>query len=139
MISRHNPPGLHPPPGYHHVTVVEATRLILLSGQCPLDEHGELVGDHDVRAQAVQVARNIATALGSVGASPVDVVRTVIYVASEDRRDLADVWHTLTTSPVAAAFTSAATLLGVAQLGFPDQLVEVDVTAALDALDHLAP
>jgi hypothetical protein len=37
----------------------------------------------------------------------------------------------LTSSGVAEAFTSAATLLGVAQLGFPGQLVEVDVTAVL--------
>ncbi|NED55351.1 RidA family protein, partial [Micromonospora aurantiaca] len=29
------------------------------------------------------------------------------------------------------AFTSASTLLGVAQLGFPDQLAEVDLTVAL--------
>ena len=42
-------------------------------------------------------------------------------------------WAVLTTSEVAAAFTSAATLLGVAQLGYPGQLVEVDVTAVLPA------
>ena len=35
-------------------------------------------------------------------------------------------------SPDARAFTSAATLLGVAQLGYPGQLVEVDVTAVTD-------
>ena len=34
-------------------------------------------------------------------------------------------------SPLAAAFTTASTLLGVAQLGFTGQLVELDVTAAL--------
>jgi hypothetical protein len=36
MITRHNPTQLHNPPGYHHVTVVEAGRLAFLAGQCPL-------------------------------------------------------------------------------------------------------
>jgi enamine deaminase RidA (YjgF/YER057c/UK114 family) len=131
MIERRNPPGLHQPPGYHHVTVVQPGVTIHLAGQCPLDPEGRLVGEGDVVAQAEQVARNIEAGLSSAGAGPSDVVRTVIYVASPDREDLSAVWASLTSSAVAPAFTSAATLLGVAQLGFPGQLVEVDVTAAL--------
>jgi hypothetical protein len=53
----------------------------------------------------------------------------VIYVASADRDELAAVCAQLRDSTIAEAFTSAATLLGVAQLGFPGQLVEIDVTA----------
>ncbi len=68
-----------------------------------------------------------------LGRAPSDVVRAVIYVASHDREHLVDVWDSLTSSPAAAAFTAAATLLGVAQLGFAGQLVEVDITAALPA------
>ena len=60
-------------------------------------------------------------------------VRTVIYVASADRADLALVWTALRSSPIAGALTTASTLLGVAQLGYACQLVEVDVTAALPA------
>jgi hypothetical protein len=36
----------------------------------------------------------------------------------------------LTASEIGAAFTTASTLLGVTRLGYPDQLVELDVTAA---------
>ena len=133
MLERRNPESLHTPPGYHHVTVAQAGVLVALSGQCPLDVHGALVGPGDVVAQAEQVAHNIALALTSAGAAPSDVVRTVIYVRSDDREDLSAVWASLTTSAVADAFTSAATLLGVAQLGYPGQLVEVDVTAVLPA------
>jgi enamine deaminase RidA (YjgF/YER057c/UK114 family) len=133
MIERSNPPGLHRAPGYHHVTVVPAGATVHLAGQCPLDADGVLVGPGDVIAQSEQVARNIATALASVGAMPSDVVRAVVYVASGDREDLAAVWSALTASVSAVAFTSAATLLGVAQLGFPGQLVEVDITATLPA------
>ncbi|WP_328340744.1 RidA family protein [Micromonospora sp. NBC_00421] len=130
-ITRANPEGLHSTPGYHHVTVVPAGRTAHLAGQCPLDADGTLVGADDVDAQVDQIARNALAALRSVGAGPEHVVRTVIYVVSTDQAVLAQVWRRLLASPLAAAFTTASTLLGVAQLGFTGQLVEVDVTAAL--------
>lgn len=129
-IERTNPQGLHATPGYHHVTTVQADTLIYLAGQCPLQPSGELA-EGGLEEQTGQVIRNILTALSSAGATPKDVVRTVIYVASSVREDLAAVWTQLNESPLAPAFTSASTLLGVAQLGFPGQLVEIDVTAAL--------
>lgn len=85
-----------------------------------------------VAAQVDQVVANTATALKFAGAAPADVARTVIYVVTTDREVLSEVWDRLTDSEIGAAFTSASTLLGVAQLGFPGQLVELDVTAALD-------
>ncbi|MEV5960548.1 RidA family protein [Kribbella sp. NPDC051952] len=129
-IERANPDGLHPTPGYHHVTKVQADMLIYLAGQCPLQPSGDLA-EGGLEGQTAQVIANILTALESAGASPADVVRTVIYVASPVREDLSAVWTQLNESALAPAFTSASTLLGVAQLGFPGQLVEIDVTAAL--------
>ncbi len=131
MIERINPPGLHQTPGYHHVTVASASRMAFLAGQCPLDEQGELVGGGDLGGQVEQVIRNIVTALSSVGATADDVVRTVIYVVSPNREDLALVWTILRNSDIANALSTASTLLGVAQLGYPGQLVEIDVTAIL--------
>jgi enamine deaminase RidA (YjgF/YER057c/UK114 family) len=130
-ITRINPRQLHTPPGYHHITIAEAGRTAFLAGQCPLDASGTLVGDGDLDAQIDQVAANALTALTAVGATPDQVVRTVIYVVSADRALLSAAWDRLNHSPIAAAFTTASTLLGVAQLGFPGQLVEVDLTAAL--------
>jgi enamine deaminase RidA (YjgF/YER057c/UK114 family) len=130
VLERSNPDGMHLPPGYHHVTVAETTRMVFLAGQCPLDPHGNLVGADDLAAQVDQVLHNIGTALTSAGATPADVVRTVIYIASADRDDLAAVWTRLHQSTMAEAFTSASTLLGVNQLGYPGQLLEIDVTAA---------
>ncbi|HET6987426.1 MAG TPA: RidA family protein [Kribbella sp.] len=129
-IERTNPVGLHPTPGYHHVTKVQAETLIYLAGQCPLEPSGDLA-EGGLEGQTEQVIRNILVALESAGASPEDVVRTVIYVVSSVREELGAVWTQLNASPLAPAFTSAGTLLGVAQLGFPGQLVEIDVTAAL--------
>ncbi|MEO3978675.1 RidA family protein [Streptomyces sp. CAU 1734] len=130
-IDRINPPQLHSTPGYHHITVVEAARTAYLSGQCPLDQAGDLVGGTDLNAQIDQVAANALVALHAVGASPDDVVRSVIYVASGDAEVLAAAWFRLNESVIAPAFTTASTLLGVAQLGYPGQLIEVDLTAAL--------
>ncbi|MEU5265652.1 RidA family protein [Amycolatopsis sp. NPDC021455] len=129
-IERQNPPGLHTPPGYHHVTVASPGRTLYLAGQCPLTEDGSVV-DGDVLAQTDQVVANTAAALAFAGATPSDVVRTVIYVATDDREVLSAVWDRLAKSAIGAAFTSASTLLGVARLGYPGQLVELDVTAAL--------
>ncbi|MEU5403861.1 RidA family protein [Streptomyces sp. NPDC005963] len=130
-ITRINPDNLHPTPGYHHITVVEAARTAYLAGQCPLDPSGELVGEADLNAQIDQVAANALAALAAVDATPQDVVRSVIYVASDDAEVLAAAWFRLNESVIAPAFTTASTLLGVAQLGYPGQLIEVDLTAAL--------
>lgn len=130
-ITRINPEPLHETPGYHHVTVVEAGRTAHLAGQCPLGRNGDLVGPGSPEAQVDQVVANALTALAAVRARPEHVVRSVVYVRSEDREVLAAVWSRLTASALGPAFTTASTLLGVAQLGFPGQLVEVDLTAAL--------
>jgi enamine deaminase RidA (YjgF/YER057c/UK114 family) len=130
-ITRINPDQLHPTPGYHHITVVEAGRTAFLAGQCPLDRSGVLVGPGDIDAQIDQVAANALAALSAVGVRPDHVVRSVIYVVSADVTVLGSAWQRLTYSPIGPAFTTASTLLGVAQLGFPGQLIEVDLTAAL--------
>jgi enamine deaminase RidA (YjgF/YER057c/UK114 family) len=129
-IRRQNPPTLHATPGYHHVTTTEARRTVYLAGQCPLAPDATVVPG-DVLAQVDQVVANTATALTAAGATPDDVVRTVVYVVTSDRTTLSAVWDRFTTSEIATAFTTASTLLGVAQLGYPGQLVELDVTAAL--------
>lgn len=132
MIIRVNPAELHAPPGYHHITVVESGRTAYLAGQCPVAPDGTVVGAGDLAAQIGQVASNAMTALRAVRATPEDVVRTVIYVVSADRDELARAWRLLNESVIGPAFTTASTLLGVAQLGFPGQLVEVELTAALE-------
>ncbi len=129
-IERQNPPGLHATPGYHHVTVTSAPRTVYLAGQCPLTPDGTLA-QGDVLAQTDQVVANTAAALEFAGATPSEVVRTVIYVVTADRTVLSSVWDRLTASEIGPAFTTASTLLGVAQLGYAGQLVELDVTAAL--------
>ncbi|WP_237536968.1 RidA family protein [Streptomyces sp. SID5785] len=130
-ITRINPDRLHPTPGYHHITVVESGRTAYLAGQCPLDQNGELVGAGSLEQQTGQVVANALGALAAVQAEPQHVVRSVIYVRSSDRDDLGAAWRHFTGSALAPAFTTASTLLGVAQLGFSGQLIELDLTVAL--------
>ncbi|MFB6878948.1 RidA family protein [Streptomyces sp. NPDC056323] len=130
-ITRINPEQLHQTPGYHHVTVVEAGRAAYLAGQCPLDGNGALVGAGSFEKQVDQVVANASVALAAVSAQPQHVVRSVIYVRSEDRDVLGTVWDRLIGSAIGPAFTTASTMLGVTQLGYSGQLVEVDLTVAL--------
>ncbi|MGW4383428.1 RidA family protein [Kitasatospora sp. NPDC004531] len=130
-ITRLSPAELHPTAGYAHITVVEAGRTAHLAGQCPLDADRALVGEGDLFAQLDQVVANSLLALRAVGAGPERVVRSVIYVVSDRRDELAAAWDHLRTGPLAPALTTASTLLGVAALGYRGQLVEIDLTAAL--------
>lgn len=130
-ITRINPEQLHETPGYHHITVVEAGRTAYLAGQCPLDRNGDLVGSGSLETQVDQVVANALMTLAAVSARPEHVVRSVIYVRSNERDILGAAWRRLTESALGPAFTTASTLLGVTQLGFTGQLVEVDLTVAL--------
>jgi enamine deaminase RidA (YjgF/YER057c/UK114 family) len=80
-------------------------------------------------AQAQQVLENLVLALRAVGARGGDVVKTTVYVASENREDLATVWRVVQGSEMADA---ASTLLGVSLLGYEGQLVEIEATAVLE-------
>lgn len=98
-------------------------------GACPLDKDGATVGVGDVRAQAVQVVANLRVSLEDAGASLGDLVRTTVYVASSDQKDLVAAWEVV--RDALAPHDPPSTLLGVAALGYHDQMVEVDAVAAL--------
>lgn len=115
---------------YAYASVVAAgSRLVFTAGACPLDASGATVGVGDVAAQARQVMANLRVALATAGAGLGDVVRTTVYVASPDRGDLGAAWQVV--REALAPNEPPSTLLGVAALGYRDQLVEVDAVAAL--------
>ncbi len=109
--------------------VTSGSRLVFAAGACPLDEDGATVGLGDVRVQATQAVANLQVSLRDAGASFSDIVRTTIYVASSDQRDLGAAWEVV--RDALAPHDPPGTLLGVAALGYPNQLVEVDAVAAL--------
>ena len=127
-VQRMHAPELAPPPGYAHVAVAPAGRLVLTAGAVPLDGEGNVVGAGDFRLQARQTLDNLMRQLAAAGADGDDVLKTTVYVVSTDVAELVAVWEEVQQSPIAAA---ASTLLGVALLGYPQQLVEIEAIAAI--------
>jgi enamine deaminase RidA (YjgF/YER057c/UK114 family) len=116
---------------YAYAAVVPAGRTVYTAGACPLDDTGAVVAAGDVAEQARRVMDNLVVALRAAGAGLADVAKSTVYVASTDRADLVAAWDV-----VRAAFgdhDAPSTLLGVAVLGYPDQLVEVEAVAVLPA------
>lgn len=107
----------------------DVSRLVFSAGACPLDESGATAPVGDVTGQAELAIKNLTTALGAAGASLTDVVKTTVYVASHDRQDLLAAWNVI--RKAFGEHDVPSTLLGVALLGYPDQLVEVEAIAAL--------
>ncbi len=71
---------------------------------------------------------NLVTALRAAGVELTDATKTTVYVASGDRADLVTAWDV-----VRRRFGDhdvPSTRLGVAVLGYPGQLVEVEAIAA---------
>jgi enamine deaminase RidA (YjgF/YER057c/UK114 family) len=118
---------LFPEAPYAYAATAPGTGLIFTAGACPLDENGQVVAPGDFAAQMRQALENLWVALGECGAMLRDVLKTTVFVASDRREDLVTAWD-----EVAAAFgdhDAPSTLLGVAVLGYADQLVEIEATA----------
>jgi enamine deaminase RidA (YjgF/YER057c/UK114 family) len=70
---------------------------------------------------------NLEIALRAAGVELSDVVKTTIYVASDDQGDLLAAWEVVRTR--FGAHEPPSTLVGVTVLGYRDQLVEVEAVA----------
>ncbi len=123
-------PSLSKAAEYSYAAVVAGgSHLVFTAGACPLDEGGHTAGVDDVAAQAAQTMANLRVTLADAGARLEDVVRTTVYVASAEQRDLVAAWEVV--RDALAPHDPPSTLLGVAALGYDGQLVEVDAVAAL--------
>jgi enamine deaminase RidA (YjgF/YER057c/UK114 family) len=121
------PAGLPPVNGYSHV-VAHDGRQVVVSGQVPLDEAGNLVGRGDPGLQMVQVFSNLVTALGAAGAGIDDVVKLTVYLT--DLADLAE-FRRVRDHYVNASAPPASTLVQVSGLINPEFRVEIDAVAAV--------
>jgi enamine deaminase RidA (YjgF/YER057c/UK114 family) len=101
--------------------------LVFTAGACPLDADGATVAPGDRRAQAERCVDNLFAALAAQGASAADLLKTTIYVVPRTREDLVAVWDVVE----ARIGRVPSTLLGVAMLGYPDQLVEIEAVASV--------
>ncbi|MEU5111763.1 RidA family protein [Streptomyces longwoodensis] len=123
------PEGVAPAAQYAHV-VTATGRLVAVSGQLPLDEHGVLVGEGDPAAQARQVFENLRRCLAAAGATFDDVVKLTYFVT--------DMAHLPAVREARAAHVPderlpASSAVQVAALVRPEFLLEVEALAVVAA------
>jgi enamine deaminase RidA (YjgF/YER057c/UK114 family) len=129
-----NPDGLPQPQGYAQVGIATGSRIVYLSGQVARTADGGRVGAGDLAAQTEQAYLNLATGLAAAGATFADVAKLTVYVVDWSEERMAD----LVTGAMRAAErlgfdpVRPITLIGVAALGEPDLLVEVEAVAVLE-------
>jgi enamine deaminase RidA (YjgF/YER057c/UK114 family) len=125
-----DPPELYPGAPYHYAAVAHPGRTVFAAGACPIDAEGNVEPKGDLEAQASRALENLLVALRAAGASPGDLVKTTVYVAGDSRTDLVRAWNVIAAGLEPARPPS--TLLGVAFLGYPGQLVEIEGIAVID-------
>ncbi|WP_406400841.1 RidA family protein [Streptomyces uncialis] len=129
-----NPEGLPKPEVYRQMSVATGSKLVFLAGQVARDADGRPVGQGDFAAQVEQCYLNINTALASIGGSFDDVAKLTVYVVdwSPEKMPLLGEGVGRAAAKLGIDPVKPITLLGVAALGEPDLLVEVEATAVIE-------
>jgi enamine deaminase RidA (YjgF/YER057c/UK114 family) len=119
------PTGLGPPtdPFTHVITFGD---IVFVAGQISLDEDNELVGVGDPAAQAEQCWHNIGCAVRAAGCEVTDIVKMTIFL--KDIRQ-ASAETTVRKRLFPPDRLPVCTQVQVANLGFPELLMEIDVIA----------
>jgi enamine deaminase RidA (YjgF/YER057c/UK114 family) len=125
-----NPSTLCPTFGWTHVVAVTGGKTVYISGQVGVDDRGVIVGAGDLRAQTEQAFRNIERALGEVGATFQQVVKTSLFVV-DLKPEHVPVIREVRSRYVSAEHPPASTLVGVSALVGPDWLIEIEAIAVV--------
>ncbi|GGV24788.1 hypothetical protein GCM10010277_05270 [Streptomyces longisporoflavus] len=114
--------------GFNQGEVVSGhTRTLYISGQTAMDGDGKPQHDGDMGAQLALSVDNLEAVLGEAGMSLADLVRLNVYTTDVDL--LFQHYGVLAARLAAAGVAPTSTMLGVARLAIPGQLVELDGTA----------
>ena len=114
---------------YEYFAVAPEGSIVFTAGACPLDAEGRVVSVGDHEAQARQAVANLEAALAEAGSGFDHVLKSTVYVVAADRAELVRAWNVV--EEAFAPSRPPSTLLGVALLGYPDQLVEIEAVAAV--------
>jgi 2-iminobutanoate/2-iminopropanoate deaminase len=122
-----------PPQPYSQLVMVKSkdTAFIFLSGQISINKDGTVFGVGEISKQAQRIFENIRYALNSVGASMSDIVSMTSYVT--DMRLTPEIQAVRREFFPDKKNLPASTFVGVAALGRPELLLEIQVTAAKES------
>lgn len=110
-----------------YARAVRVGAQIWVSGTTATNEKGEIVGKGDVRAQAVQILKNIEAALAKAGAKMEHVVRTRIFVKDISQWEAIGRAH----GEVFGKIRPACSMVEVTGLVSSDMLVEIEAEAVV--------
>jgi reactive intermediate/imine deaminase len=106
---------------------VKAGNMVFVTGTTATDERGEVVGEGDMHAQAMQTLGNIQRVLARAGASMQDVVRTRMFVTDIARWEQAGHAH----AEFFRDIRPATTMVEVSKLIDPRMLIEIEADAII--------
>lgn len=130
LVQYVNPPVVSQPTGYSHVAVVDLgnSKMLIISGQVPLNAKGQLVGENDFAKQTEQVFLNLQQILQSFGGTMQHVVKTGIFLTDATNvplfREIRRKYVNMNNPP-------ASTLVEVKGLFRKDILIEIEATAII--------
>ena len=116
-------------PSYAQVVIASGKKLVFIAGQLARDEQGNIVGKGDWEAQIRQTCKNIGLALAAAGATFADVVESITFVT--DIREYMK--HSAVRGEFFGAEPPTSTTIGISELADPDGMIEIRVTAVVDA------
>ncbi len=131
-IERIRPDFLWNKPHFTNVVTSEGGKTIHLSGLVAGTIEGELVAPGDLGGQMAYIYDTIRQSLELVGATPADIVRQRVFVVGLTPDDRPAIMKAMMDF-YGGDQSASSTCVGVSALLLEGALVEIDVTAVVDA------
>ena len=131
-IERFRPSHLHNKPQFSSIVTSQGGKTIHVSGLVASDANGELVAPGDLGGQLKYIFANITQALAEVGATPADVVRQRIFIIDMQLDDRPTIVRAMNEF-YGEDGSASSTCIGISSILIKGALVEIDMTAVIDA------